>query len=167
MLHKNVIEKKCGFRELSGAETEAVSGGVIVVTGNRLPDNSVSQDYLDSLNLTLGDLFDQFSDNQYDPFQDTTGDGGGDGLSAEERIVVWENYVAGQMSADAEPVAYEGRDGALIAGYLDGDKFYADMTGNGTPDTIYIQGSDGTIFRNQGSGFHATAKPWVGDGPFG
>lgn len=42
MLHKNVIENKWGFRELSVAEQEFVSGGDIIVTGNRDDDGWVS-----------------------------------------------------------------------------------------------------------------------------
>jgi len=73
MLHKNVIEKKCGFRELTDAELVAVSGGGnIIVTGTREDDGWVSVSAEDMMYL-----YPELFGNNLN--QGTTGDGGGGG----------------------------------------------------------------------------------------
>lgn len=83
MLHKNVIEKKPGFRTLDAGEITAVGGGFgsgfddgsegpgIIVIGKR--PNSIYLDDLLAVGMTFDDLFVEVPD----PFQDATGDGGG------------------------------------------------------------------------------------------
>lgn len=84
MLHKNVIEKTNGFRELSDAELEAVSGGgEIIVKGDRKDDGWVGVSAEDMMYL-YPELFGNADSVNGGP----VGDGGGDpqGLTLLDKV---------------------------------------------------------------------------------
>jgi len=160
--------KTAGFRELKNFELAVVAGGLdplpgddgppIIVTGSPY---GVSQDWLDLTNSSIGDFFDQLSDNNYNFFQDT-GDGGGGGGGVDVDI---------KINEDKKVEAKISEDGNSFTAVVDPSKQSLDKVkfelkdGNKTLDlTINLtESKDGkfeTFFSNgQPAPFEATAKP--------
>ena len=143
MLHKNVIEKRTGFRSLNTGELEAVSGGEIIVTAPR-PDPW-------RISVTPGDLamlgIFNFGHNDGFPGIPTIfpsgGDGGGndddDGDSWWDQIKEWFNDLISPDCPEEDkefmlPITEDGL-GEILRNCLDAGGFW-EITGSNVEGAV-------------------------------